>query len=161
MTQRGFLLAGPMLLYTAIGTGVLILGLTVALKVQSARLETCQIEFDVFKLETKRLGEAAEKAAKAKETADLKAKERSDVQFKTTIARLNRDIKRVRDNHARSSLVPPAPTTSRSPGLACFERAEFAGALRGFEGGVEGLIGEGAAATVALDTAKTWAQGRQ
>ena len=41
MNQHGFLLAGPML-YAAIGAGVVIVGLSVALKVQSSRLAAAQ-----------------------------------------------------------------------------------------------------------------------
>ena len=43
MRDRGFLLAGPAL-YAAIGAGVIIVGLSVAVKIQSARLGAAQEE---------------------------------------------------------------------------------------------------------------------
>ena len=157
MKSRGFLLAGPML-YAAIGAGVVIFGLSAALKIQSKRLETCQVDFEVYKKEVERLSEEQLRKNAEKEAADRKTMEALNAKQKATVERLNRDIKRLRDANARASLTPPAPATSTRPDLACFSRPDFAGALRKFEEGVVGLIGEGAAATVDLDTAKEWIQ---
>ena len=157
MKERGFLLAGPML-YAAIGAGVVILGLTAALKIQSSRLETCRTEFAAFRLETKLIGDAQEKANREREAVDRKLKEKTDADHKTAVARLQRDIKRVRDLHARSSLAPEARPASRSPHLSCFDRAEFTGALRDYEAEIIGLLAEGAENTLSLDAAKAWAQ---
>ena len=57
MTQRGFLLAGPVLLYSAIAAGALIVGLSVALKVQSARLDAAKANLEACET---RYGEALE-----------------------------------------------------------------------------------------------------
>ena len=164
MNQRGFLLAGPML-YAAIGAGVVIALLAGALKIQTSRLDTCKSEFGAFKLETRRIGEAAEKAAKEREAADKKLKERTDANHKTAVARLNRDIKRLRNAHPSRSELPSAPATSKRPDLACFERAELSRAFgeRGkgidrYRDEVLAIAGEGAKNTVDLDAAKAWAQ---
>ncbi len=157
MKARGFLLAGPML-YAAIGAGVIIAGLSLALKIQSSRLETCRVEFGAFKLETKRLGDAAEKAAKEREQRDQKAKERTDAAHKTAVARLNRDVQRLRDDNARRSILPPAPPGARDPQTACFNRPELDRAVSGFIGGVTSLVAEGAEGVAGLDAAKVWAQ---
>lgn len=156
MNSRGFV-ATPMF-YGMLALGTVAAGLGVALKVQSSRLETCRVEFEVFRVEIKRLGEAQDKANREKESADKKLKERTDADHKTTIARLNRDINRLRDVHARSSLTPEVTPASRRLDLACFDRAEFARALRQFEGEIEAIVGEGAARAVELDLAKAWAQ---
>ena len=157
MKERGFLLAGPML-YGAITAGVVILGLTAALKIQSSRLETCRTEFAVFRLETKLIGDAQEKANREREAVDRKLKEKTNADHKTAVARLNRDVKRLRDDHARRGLAPEAPATSSRPDLACFDRTIFAGALRDYEAEVVGLLAEGAENTLSLDAAKAWAQ---
>jgi len=130
----------------------------IGLEVQTSRLETCQTDFRTFKLQTKLIGEAAEKEAKAKEAQDIKLKERTDADHKTTIARLGRDLKRVRDNNASRSLVPAAPAGSRDSSAACFDRGQLGLALSGFERAVEELIGTGAEAVAGLDSAKAWVQ---
>jgi hypothetical protein len=157
MNQRGFIQL-PILAWGAIAAGAVILALSIGLKVQTSRLETCQVEFKSFKLETKRIGEAAEKSAREQEARDKKLKERTDADHKTTVARLNADLKRLRDDHASSSLVPAPAPGAASPQRACFDRGQLGVALSGFERGVEGLIGEGANAVAGLDAAKSWAQ---
>jgi len=144
--------------YVALGMGVAMLGLGAFAKIQTSRLDAVKAEYAAFVLKVKTLGEEAQKKAKAKETADIKLKERTDADHKNTVARLNRDIKRMRDDHARSSIVPAAPAGSSRVDLACFDRTDFAGALRDYEAAVEGLIGEGAASALDLNAAKTWAQ---
>lgn len=156
MNEHGFL--SGITLYGAIGAVAVIGALGVGLKIQSLRLERCQADYAAFKLETKRIGEAKEKEAKEKEARDLKLKERADADHKRAVARLNRDIQRLRDDRARSSIVPPAPSGSASPQRACFDRPELDRAVSGFVAGIEELIAEGAGAVAALDAAKAWAQ---
>ena len=154
--ERGFI--SGIALYGVIAAVAVAGALGIALKIQSSRLEVCQTKFDSFKLETKRIGEAQDKANREKESRDAKAKETTDAAHKTTIARLNRDLQRVRDDNSRRSLTPQASATTRRAELACFDRAEFARALSEFEGEVEAIVGEGTARTVELDLAKAWAQ---
>lgn len=66
--QQGFI---PIALYAAIGAGVIILGLSIALKVQSSRLEAAQTEkaritgeYEAFKAGVKKIGEEAQAKAK-------------------------------------------------------------------------------------------------
>ena len=156
MRQGGFILGGTALLYAGIAAAVVVGGMGIALKVQSARLESCQDKFEAFKLQTKALGDAAEAERKRIDALNLKAKEKADAAHKSTVARLNRDVKRLRDANASRSAVPDAPAGSSRPHLACFDRAELDRAVSGFIAEVTELVGEGAAATVDLDAAKVW-----
>ena len=126
--------------------------------VQGLRLDALQAKYDGFVATTKAEGEAAKKLAEAKAKADRQLKESSDHEYETTIASLRADVKRMRDDRARSRFVPAAPAGSRSVGLACFDRAELEQALRRFDEGVTGIIGEGDADAVGLNSARGWAQ---
>jgi hypothetical protein len=53
--------------------------------------------------------------------------------------------------------VPAAPAGSRSPDLACFDRAELEQALQRFDAGVTGLFDEGDTNAVGLNVARSWA----
>ena len=77
----------------------------------------------------------------------------------TTIAGLNADIKRMRDDRTRGRFVPAAPASSRNPGIACFDRAELEQAIRRLDSGVSGLLEQGDADAVGLNTARAWAGG--
>jgi hypothetical protein len=53
--------------------------------------------------------------------------------------------------------APAAPAGSRSPGLACFDRAELEQALQRFDAGISGLFDEGDTDAVGLNVARSWA----
>lgn len=127
--------------------------------VQGWRLDAVQAEFDGFTATVKAQGEAAEKLAKAAADEDKRNKERVDREYQTTIAGLTADVKRLRDDRARAGYVPAAPAGSRSPELACFDRSELEQALRRFDEGITGIIGEGDAQAVGLNVARSWAAG--
>jgi len=127
--------------------------------VQGLRLDAVQAEYDGFVATSKAEGEAAKKLADAQAAEDKRKKESSDHEYQTTIAGLNADIKRMRDDRARSHYVPAAPSGSRSVGLACFDRAELEQALQRFDDGISGLIAEGDAGAVGLNVARSWASG--
>lgn len=127
--------------------------------VQGQRLAATQARFDGFVGTVKAEGEAAQREAEAKAKADRQLKESSDREYQTTIASLRADVKRMRDDRARASFVPAAPADSRSPGLACFDRADLDGALRRLDAGISGLIGEGDADAVGLNVGRRWAAG--
>jgi hypothetical protein len=120
-----------------------------------------QAKFDGFVATTKAEGEAAKKLADATAAEDKRKKESSDHEYETRIASLAADNQRLRDARARSGYVPAAPAGSRSPGLACFDRAELEQALRRFDEGVTGIIDEGDADAVGLNSAREWAQTRR
>ena len=136
----------------------LVVGLGVAVKVQTSRLEAVKTEYTKFKVEVEVLGEAAQKAADAQKASDKLRKEKADAYNKKVVADLNITVKRLRDERAGSSLLPPAPAGSRSPEIAAFNRAELDGALSSFVERTANLIAEGNKATVELDTAKAWAK---
>lgn len=120
-------------------------------------------EYDTFKGGVAALGEQAKKDAAKKALDDLKNKERADDENKRVVAALRADIKRLRleADRARGSFVPPASTGASRPDLACFDRAALESALRELVAEVRGFVDEGAAATVDLNTAKLWEQGRK
>lgn len=150
-----------LLLWLALGAFALGLasGGGVAWKAQSWRLDSVQAKYDGFVATVKAEGEAAEKVAKAQTAEDKRNKERVDHDYQTTIAGLAADVKRLRDDRARSGYVPAAPAGSRSPGLACFDRAELEQALRRFDDGISGILEEGDADAVGLNVARSWAAG--
>lgn len=127
--------------------------------VQGQRLAATQARFDGFVGTVKAEGEAAKKLADAKAAEDKRNKESSDHEYQTTIARLDADVKRMRDDRARSRFVPAAPAGSRSIGLACFDRADLERTLQQFDEAVTGLIAEGDADAVGLNVARSWAAG--
>lgn len=158
----GMITGNPtLLLWLALGSFALGLasGAGGAWTVQGWRLDTVQAKFDGFVATTRVEGEAAEKLAKAAADEDKRNKERVDREYQTTIAGLAADVKRLRDDRARSGYVPAAPAGSRSPGLACFDRAELEQALRRFDEEITGLFAEGDADAVGLNVARSWAAG--
>lgn len=131
------------------------------LRVTAAKSERDKVQstFDGFVSTTKAQGEAAQKEADAKAKADRQLKESSDREYQTAIAGLRADVERMRNARARAGYVPAAPAGSRSPGLACFDRADLEGALRRLDAGISGLIGEGDADAVGLNVGRRWAAG--
>ena len=127
--------------------------------VQGQRLAATQARFDGFVDIVKAEGEAAKKLADATAAEDKRKKESSDHEYETTIASLRADVKRMRDDRARSRFVPAAPAGSRSVGLACFDRADLERTLQQFDEAVTGLIAEGDADAVGLNVARSWASG--
>jgi hypothetical protein len=98
--------------------------------------------------------QANEKRAKS----DKAAKEKADADAKRNLDQLHRTVARLRNERTRASSVPPAPANASHPELACFSRAEFAGAVGNLEAGVEGLATAGAEAAIGLDSARQWAK---
>ena len=127
--------------------------------VQGQRLAATQARFDGFVGTVKAEGNAAKKLAEAKAAEDKRIKENSDHEYQITLAGLRADNKRLRDARAGSRIVPAAPAGSRSPGLACFDRAELERTIQRFDDGISGLIAEGDAGTVGLNVARSWASG--
>lgn len=123
----------------------------------SSERDKVQSAFDGFVSTTKVQGEAAQREADTKAKADRQLKENSDHEYKIALAGLRADNQRLRDARAGSHIVPAAPAGSRSPGLACFDRADLERALQQFDAGISGLFDEGDADAVGLNTARAWA----
>lgn len=123
--------------------------------VQGLRLDALQ----AFVATTKAEGEAAKKLADATAAEDKRKKESSDHEYKTTIASLRADVKRMRDARAGSRFVPATPAGSRRVDLACFDRAELERTLRDFDTAIQGLVDQGSADAVGLNVARSWAAG--
>lgn len=111
------------------------------------------IEFKRFKAEMEAQAVAQAKHNAERVRQDRLDKERRDADYKRNVARLKRDLDRLRQR-ARTSVVPPAPAEARDPSRATFDRAELDRALREFTGETAELIGEGAAAIEGLDSLK-------
>lgn len=145
MKQKGFIFPS---LHIVLISGVIVLVLGIALKVQSSRLESCKAEHKAFVSEV-------ERAAKEQELNFRAKKQKADDELKK-LKSVNNDLsKRVRDN-ASTSFVQPSTTTGK-PDLACFSRAELDAALQRFTGRTAELIVEGTENTLNLDNAKQWA----
>lgn len=158
----GHIIGNPaLLLWLVIAAFVIGLGSggSAAWWVQGLRLDAVQAEYDGFVATTKAQGDAAQTLADATAAEDKRKKESSDHDYQITIDNLRADVKRMRDDRARSRFVPAAPAGSRSVGLACFDRAELEQALQRFDDGISGLIAEGDTGAVGLNVAKSWAAG--
>jgi hypothetical protein len=121
--------------------------------------ESVKADYFNFVEKTKLAGEEQERKSKETIARNLKEKERSDESYKWSIARLERDNKRLRDSTRTSILPTPAPG-SPSPQRACFSRADLDRAFNQFIADVAGIAGEGDRAVIGLDSAKEWAANR-
>ena len=154
--QRGFITL-PFTAWIAIGAFVAVIGMGIAVKVQSSRLTSCQQESAAFRAEVKAKGEAALAESARINAENAKRKEKSDAERKRLIIANNGLADRLRDNAGRSSL-PETSGTAGSTETACFRRADLDAAIRGFTVSVSGIVTQGDAAVTDLDNAKRWAQ---
>lgn len=141
-------------LYVAVTAGILLATAVTGVVVQTKRLEAEKVAFADFRADVREKGRAAAEAARAKAADDKRRKEQIDDQHAFEVGVVRRDSERLRRALASRSLVPAAPATSSRPDLACFNRAELDGALRGFAEGARGLVGEGDESTVGLNAGK-------
>lgn len=116
-------------------------------------------KYDGLVASVKTIGEKAAKDAADKKAADEKLKKDADNENAATVARLTADIDRLRRDadRARGSLVPAAPSGSKRPDLACFDRQALESADGEFLAAIRGIADKGTAATVNLATASKWA----
>ena len=147
----------PVFAYKWIAIGVAFLGLVVAVWVQTARLDATKKEYAAFVATVKAQGEIAESKAKQIEAENKERKEKSDHENAKSIAALNGTIKRLRDERAGSSILPPAAPGAGSAERACFNRDALERALGEFTEEVARIAEEGDHYRVDLDTAKLWA----
>lgn len=146
------------MVYAALAAGIALLGMGIALKVQSARLASCKQEFAGFQAQVKALGDVAEAKAKATELADKAKKEKIDrenIRLRSGNADLARSL---RDARAGSGYVPAAAPGARNPATACFDRPELERAVQQLDAGVSGVVEKGDQARIDLDAAREWAK---
>lgn len=125
--------------------------------------DQARVELATFKEQVAQAAEAAAAEALKHTIADEKRKEDADAENARIHADDQRTIASLRDERdaARRRIVPPAPAGSKCPdGQACFDRAILEQSLRDYRSAIRGLVDEGSAVTVDLDTAKKWAQKR-
>lgn len=147
----------PVFAYKWIAIGVALLGLVVAVWVQTSRLNATKKEYAAFVATVKAQGEIAEAKAKQVEAENKVLKEKADHENAKSIAALNGTIKRLRDERAGSRFLPEAPTSTSRPDLACFDRAEYQRAYGEFIAEIRELADEGSTCAVNFDSAKKWA----
>lgn len=117
-----------------------------------------QLKAAEFEAATVALGNEAKQRNAQIAAADKLRKENADAENNRTITSLRADVKRLRDERASGRFVPAAPAGSRSPDIACFDRAELERALQQFDDEVTAIVADGDEATVNLNTAKRWAR---
>lgn len=169
-SNRGFIQL-PLMGWVGVGVGVLVLMLSGALWIQSKRLSNEQeghaqtkAEYAAFAALTAAMGRAAKEKAEKQEAADKARKEKADELHARAVATLNDRITRLRRERDSTPkrIVPPAPTTTSRPELACFDRPELERSIRGdldaVRGEIRQLADEGSKATIELDGVKRWAQ---
>lgn len=97
--------------YVTLGGVVLLLGLGVALKVQTSRLDACKHEYAAFVAQTKAAGEAQEK--KTQETIARQKRDADEAEKRSlrAVADIRGKYDRLRNASARSSVLPAIPDT--------------------------------------------------
>lgn len=115
-------------------------------------------EYATFKDGVAKAGKEAKAKADKKEADDKLAKEKADAQNKTDRARIADLAKRLRDERASRSFLPPASPLATSPSRAAFDRGKLEQAIRQLDEGVSRIIEAGDNTRIELDIAKKWAQ---
>ena len=147
MNQRGqFTL--PLLGWVAVAAGVAFVGMSIALKVQSSRLESCKTEAAAFKAQVKAEGDLAIKQAKAKEAQDAK-------QIKDALTQRDIALAKLRSNSSRSRNLSASATAPAGSQSVCLGSTAYNAALERYRGrlklsldGIAGLATEGDAAQI-------------
>jgi len=129
--------------------------------VQGLRIDKLKADHSLEIQKIKNMGEIVQAKSNQITVTQEKAKEVADVDYKEDFARLNAELKRLRNERSRTSYTPPAPANSSRPDLACFDRAEFDFALQHLIGGVPTLTEEGDQNTARLVSGMKWAHSLQ
>lgn len=156
MKQSGFMLPSPLMLYGAAAVAILVIGLGVAVKVQTSRLASVKAEYAGFVAQTKAIGDAQENLTKAKDAENLKLVQEKDHENNNLHDQLAVTAKRLRDNNSSRSLLSQTASSPGSPNKACYDLAQLNDAIRSFSGDVGELIIEGESNAIDLNTAKEW-----
>ena len=152
-------------LIVALAISVALLGL------QSWRLGRTQdalagerARFAAFTEQVRVAGERAERVAKEQTAKDKLRLEKANAETQRVRSLSNQRIASLRYDLAnrRPYILPPAPSGSSRPDLACFDRTEYqredGEIISRLREGARRLADEGTTATIDLDVAKRWAQ---
>lgn len=129
--------------------------------VQGLRIDKIKADHDLEIQNIKNKGEIVQAKSDTITVTQEKAKEVADVDYKEDFARLNAELKRLRNERSRTSYTPPAPANSRSPDLTCFNRTELESAFQFLDAGLQDLIAEGDKNTARLVIGMKWADSLQ
>ena len=144
MNERGFFLpALPMVAWGAIAAGVVIVGLGIGLRVQTARLETAKAEtvavqgrFDAFVAQEKAAGELAQQAALKKEQDNAK-------QIKDAVTSRDAALAKLRQSAGTSSGrrdLSSSPTAPAGDSKICLGAQAYTTALAGYRDRLAGIL---------------------
>lgn len=136
--------------YVVVGMGAALLLSWGALGVQTYRLGSVEASYDALVA----AGKAQEEINKRKAEGDAKLKREKDNEAKRKYAALDDRYKRLLASPF--SVNVPAAESSGGADLACFDRAQFTGALNQFISEVAGIAQSGDQATIGLDIARGW-----
>ena len=127
---------------------------------RAKQLSTNLNGLNAFSGQVKQIGEGAQKATDERIKADKAKKEKVDADNAKIHATDVATIVRLRNSRksAGGGFLPPAPSGSSRPDLACFDRTTYQSAYGDLVTGLRGLADEGTTATIDLNTAKVWAQ---
>lgn len=139
----------------------ILIGASGAWYLQGLRIDKLKSEHEVFIQKTKSIGEIVQAKSDTIKVTQEKAKEVADVDYKEDFARLNAELKRLRNERSRTSYTPAAPANSRSPNLTCFDRIELESAFQFLDGGLQSIVEEGDKNTARLVSGMKWAQSLQ
>jgi hypothetical protein len=158
----GWLTGLPIKMYLYAGIALLVVGLGLAVKIQTSRLDSCKEAAAAFKAVVKAEGEAAAKEAARVNLVNSKAMEAAHERIKVLSANNAVLIKRLRSNNPPQSRLPPPPSNTKRPDLLCLDRETYQredGILiaKLFEG-ARSLADEGTTHTLKLSTAVEWAK---
>jgi len=151
----------PLSGYIALGAAAIILGMGVALKVQTARLDAVKQEYATFKAQVKAAGDAAKVRADAENKLNLERKAKADAQInklRTDNANL---AKRLRDDRSAGRYVPRASPDAPSPEVATFDREKLERTIQRLDEQLSGLIERGDEGLKTIEELKVWAQDRR
>ena len=144
--------------YIALGAAAIILGMGVALKVQTARLDAVKHEYAVFVADVKAKGEAAKEKVKLIEAANLRNKEKADENIRKLRIANESLAKRLRDERSASRYVPRADPDAPSPERATFDREKLERAIQRLDEQLSSLIARGDEGLKTIEELKEWAQ---
>lgn len=150
------LLPGSWWIYIAIFVAGLGVGGTVSWEIQGYRLDKVTTEYATFKAQVAALGEKAEKEKKEIEDQYQKILREKDLETNNDIAHLRADNERLFKERAGRGYVPAVAAGSKRPDLACFDRTEFADAVRWLDEAISKLIEEGATSNIRLHVVQDW-----